>query len=84
MQENIIQKIIDNKDKIVGIRINGVFYDVDFVGVDGQDCYDQFSRYDTIISAHQVDEFDCVLKYEFRVGNIKDDQDVKLYRLKEI
>ena len=84
MQENIIQKIIDNKDKIVGIRINGVFYDIDFIGVDGQDCYDQFSPCDTIISAMQIDEFDCVLKYEFSVMDIENAKDVKVYRLEEI
>lgn len=84
MSENIIQKIINNKDNITGITIDGTFYDVSFIGVDGQDCYDQMAPTDTIVSAYQVDEFDCVLKYDFTVEFIKNAKEVKLYRFEEI
>ena len=43
---NIIQKIIDNKDKIVRIRINGDYYDIDYISVDGVSCYDQLENND--------------------------------------
>ena len=35
---NIIQKIIDNKHKIVGIEIDGNFYNVDYVSVNDANC----------------------------------------------
>lgn len=84
--DNIIQKIIDNKDKIVGLRFNGSFYDVDYVSVDDVDCYDQLANDDVIITAHTIDTVggDGVMVFEFTVAELKVQKDVKLYRLEEI
>lgn len=81
---NIIQKIIDHKNEITGIRINDEFYDVDAALVDDVDCFDQFAPTDIIIAAHQVNSYGCVSKYEFTVEYIKKAKSVKLYRLEEI
>ena len=81
---NIIQKIIDNKSKITGIKLNGIFYEVSYVSVDDVDCFDQLAPNDIIVSAYLVDEYDCVLKYEFTVEEIKKANDVKLYKLSEV
>ena len=86
MQENIIQKIIDNKDKIVGIKLDGNFYDVDYISVDDVDCYDQLAGDDIIITAHTIDTVsdDGVMTFEFTVNEIKTAKEVKLYKLEEI
>ena len=81
---NIIQKIIDHKNEITGIRINGEFYDVDTALVGDVDCFDQFAPTDVIITAHQVNSYGCVSKYEFTVEYIEKAKGVKLYRLEEI
>ena len=75
---NIIQKIIDNKDKIVGIKIDGNFYDVD--------CYDQLAADDIIVNAHTIDNYggDGVMTFEFTVKEIKNAKEVKLYKLSEV
>lgn len=83
---NIIQKIIDNKDKIVGIKIDGNFYDVDYVSVDDVDCHDQLTDDDVIINAHTIDNCcgSFVMTFEFTVKEIKNAKEVKLYKLEEI
>ena len=83
---NIIQKVIDNKDSIIGIRIDGVFYDVEYVSVDDAEVFDMLAD-DIIIRAYQVDSTDTyrnLLDYEFTVKDLKDSKEVKLYRLEEI
>lgn len=83
--DNIIQKIIDNKDKIVGIRINEEYYEWGCVCVDDQYCYDQFSPSDVIIyNAYQIDVDKGVIRYNFTVEDIKNANKVKLYKLEEI
>ena len=75
---DIVQKIKDNADKLVGIRLNGEFYDVDLV-------YPHCSSdYHALIRAHQNDCEKGIAVFEFNAGNIKDFKDVKLYRLEEI
>ena len=83
---NIIQKIIDNKDKIVGIKIDGNFYDVDYISVDDVDCYDQLAADDIIVNAHTIDNYggDGVMTFEFTVKEIKNAKEVKLYKLSEV
>jgi len=72
---NIIQKIIDNKDIIVGIEVDDVFYDVDSVLVDDVEVYDMLAPNDDIIWADG---------HYFTVEEIKNAKDVKLYKLEEI
>lgn len=84
--EYIIQKIIDNADKIVGIKIDGDFYDVDYVSVDDVDCYDQLSNNDVIVNAHSIDNCcgSYVMTFEFTVAELKSAKEIKLYKLEEI
>lgn len=82
---NIIQKIIDNKHKIVGIKIDGDFYDIDYVSVDDVDCYDQLVADDVILHCYTADtDTNVTENYYFKVKDIKNAKEVKLYELKEI
>lgn len=77
MKENIIQKIIDNRNKIVGIEIDGNFYNVDYIPVVAEDkvvlhCY-------TTDTDRKVTE-----NYYFYMEDIKNAKEIKLYRLEEI
>lgn len=75
---NVVQKIKDNADKLVGIRLNDEFYDVDLV-------YPHCSSdYHVLIRAHQNDCEKGIVEFEFNAGNIKSFDNVKLYRLEEI
>ena len=73
---NIIQKIIDNKHKIVGISINDSFYEVDYISVNADDiilyCYTTDTR--TNVTEN----------YYFTKKDIKNAKEVKLYKLEEI
>ena len=82
---NIIQKIIDNKDKIVRIRINGDYYDIDYISVDGVSCYDQLENNDVILHCYLTDTDSHVTEnYYFDVEDIKSAKEIKLYKLEEI
>lgn len=82
---NIIQKIIDNKDKIVGIKIDGDFYDIDYISVDDADCYDQLVADDVILHCYTADtDTNVTENYYFKVKDIKNAKEVKLYKLEEI
>ena len=73
---NIFKKIIDNKNKLVGIRVNGVYYHVEYVEVD---IIGDF-RY---VSTYQIDDRDCYIGYDFYTEDLEN-AEVKLYELKEI
>lgn len=74
----IVQKIKDNADKIVGIRLNDEFYDVDMIyQYCPSDCH-------ILIEAHQNDSEKGIIKFEFTAGDINKYKDVKLYKLEEI
>lgn len=79
---NLIQRIINKKHDIVGIRVNGIFYYVDYIAVDDQVCYDEFCHDDLIIKAYlcENDEF---IEYDFNVGQLLE-SNVKLYKLQEV
>lgn len=71
---NIIQKIIDNKHKIVGIEIDGNFYNVDYVSVN-----------DVILHCYTTDtDTNVTENYYFDTEDIKNAKEIKLYELKEI
>ena len=70
---NIIQKIIDNKHKIVGIEIDGNFYNVDYVSVNDANCYNQL-----------VTDTNVTENYYFEVKDIQNAKKIKLYKLEEI
>ena len=80
---NIIQRIIDNKNDIAGIRVNGIFYSVDYVMVDEQLCCDEFCPDDIIMRAYQIGGYDNYIEYELSVGQLLV-SNVKLYKLQEI
>lgn len=80
----MIQKIIDHKYNIVGVRLDGMFYDVDCVMVDDAECYDVLTPDEVIMKAHQIDENECIIEFEFTVKDLKEFKEIKLYELKEI
>lgn len=73
MQENIIQKIIDNKDKITAIEIDGEHIRVDFVS-------DVMTTDSHVIIYYHTYARGCHLT----VGDIKNAKNVKLFVEKEI
>lgn len=82
---NIIQKIIDNKHKIVGIEIDGNFYNVDYVSIHDTDCHDQLVANDITLYCYITDTSTNVTEnYYFDTEDIKNAKEIKLYELKEI
>lgn len=82
---NIIQKIIDNKHKIVGIEIDGNFYNVDYVSVNDANCYNQLVVNDVILHCYTTNtDTNVTENYYFEVKDIQDAKEIKLYELKEI
>lgn len=71
---NIIQKIIDNKHKIVGIEIDGNFYNVDYVSVNDVILHCYTTNTDTNVTEN----------YYFEVKDIQNAKKIKLYKLEEI
>lgn len=76
---HIIQRIIDNKELIEGIEVNDTFFTVNYIAVDEQLCYDEFSHDDIIINANQVDNNGIVTEWNFTVGHLINSK-VKLYK----
>ena len=73
---NIFKKIVKNKDRIVGIRVNGYYYHVEYVEVDTVGDF----RY---VSTYQIDDNDCYIGYDFYTDDLEG-KEVKLYELKEL
>lgn len=71
---NIIQKIIDNKHKIVGIEIDGNFYNVDYVSVNDVILHCYTTNTDTNVTEN----------YYVEVKDIQNAKKIKLYKLEEI
>ena len=82
---NIIQKIIDNKHKIVGIEIDGSFYNVDYVSVNDANCYNQLVVNDVILHCYTTNtDTNVTENYYFEVKDIQNAKKIKLYKLEEI
>ena len=75
---DIIQKIIDNKDKITAIEINGEHYTVDFVS----DIITTDSH--VMIYYHTYARGGDLMLEHLTVGDIKNGKNVKLFVEKEI
>ena len=73
MQENIIQKIVDNKDKITAIEIDGEHIRVDFIS-------DVITTDSHVIIYYHT--YAC--GKHLTVGDIKNAKNVKLFVEKEI
>lgn len=82
---NIIQKIVDNRNEINAIKIDGNFYNIDYIFVDGVICYDQLKNDDVILHCYLTDTDSHVTEnYYFNVEDIKSAKEIKLYKLEEI
>ena len=75
---DIIKKIVKHRTELVGIRLDGTYYEVDYTSDDAQ------TDEDLLIRAYQIDGYDIVASYEFTVADIRNFKSVKLYRLQEI
>ena len=71
-----IVKIEENKNDIVGIRVNGTYYHVDYVDVD--ECGEFYS-----LSAYQIDENDLYIGYDFYREDLINET-VQLFKLQLI
>ena len=76
MSLETLTKIVENKNDIVGIRVNGTYYHVDYVDVD--ETGDFYS-----LSAYQIDENDLYIGYDFYSEDLINET-VQLYRLQVI
>ena len=81
--KELIQKIIDNQNVIIGIKLDGIFYDVDCVLIGSDTDANDLIGDTELIKAHQIDN-DLVIGYELSVQDIADAKEVKLYKLQEI
>ena len=78
MQENIIQKIVDNQDKITAVELDGVHYKVDFISdVTTTDSH-------VIVYYHTYARGGDLMLEHLTVGDIKNAKNVKLFVEKEI
>ena len=78
MKENIIQKIIDNKDKITAIEIDGEHIRVDFIS----DVITTDSH--VIIYYHTHACGGDLMSKHLTVGDVKNAKNIKLFVEKEI
>ena len=76
MSLETVRLIEENARDIVGIRIDGEFYNVDFVDVD--DCGELYMIY-----AYQLDGNNLYYSYEFNADDLKD-KTVLVYKLQLI
>ena len=76
MNLETIRLIEENAKNIAGIRIDGEFYNVDFVDVD--DCGELY-----MIHAYQLDGNNMYYSYEFSANDLKD-KTVQVYKLQLI
>ena len=68
---NIVDEILNHRFEIVGIRVNGTFYDVEYIS---PDC---------MVRAYTIQD-DLLIKHIFDKDDLLDFDNVKLYKLQEI
>ena len=89
-----LKKIFENYSEITGVRVNGIFYNVDYINTDITSNYDLDDEselqevlendYDFLLKAYQIDENECYMGYDFSVQDIVEAKTVILYKLQKI
>lgn len=73
---DIISKIEKHAGELIGIRVNGVYYNVNCISTNHANEF-------VTLYAYQLDDDNCYIEYEFSYDDIVN-SDVKIYRLEEI
>ena len=77
VKTKLLNKIVKHRTDIVGIRLDGTYYDISFIDADVSDTES------LVIYAYQLDE-GMTLEYTFNLEDIEKAKTVILYKLQEI
>ncbi len=73
---DIVEKIEKHAGELIGIRVNGVYYNVNCISKDRAGKF-------TTLYAYQLDDDNCYVEYEFDRTDIENSK-VQLYKLQEV
>ena len=71
-----IEKLEKHAGEIVGIKVNGVYYNVNCISKDRDGAF-------VTLYAYQLDDDNCYIEYEFSYDDLVN-ADVWLYKLQEV
>lgn len=77
-RQELVNKILNNKDKIVGIKIDGYYYNVMYILDYNIDIDDDYNDNEPAICGYNAQE------YEFTIEQLLNADSVIFYELKEV